>query len=186
MAILEDSGNYIDPQTVSIIPTGNKWGLILGAASVIMALLFFLLGIIDYTGTNSNWIPNLIQWGGTAVIFYMAIQAHRDEDLGGFISLGRCIQLGAYMGLISGVLAAIYMFVHVQYLQPDFANIAIEAAVNSAEAKGQDPDKVREGLEMMRWIFSPMSMMTIGFLGSILSSLFIALIAGLFMKKERF
>jgi hypothetical protein len=78
------------------------------------------------------------------------------------------------------------MFVHFKFLQPDFANLAIEAAVNNAEAKGQDPDKVREGIEMMRWIFNPASMMFFGFIGSMISSLFIALIAGLFMKKERF
>ncbi|MEY4935927.1 MAG: hypothetical protein RIS64_2286 [Bacteroidota bacterium] len=185
MAILDESNHYVNPETVSILPTGNRWGLILGAAGVIMGLLFFLFGIIDYTGTKSNLFPNLIQWGVTAGVFYMAIKAHRDEDLGGLISLGRCVKLGAYMGLIGGVLTAIYMFVHIKYLQPDFANIAIEAAVNSAEAKGQDPDKVRDSLEMMRGLFSPTYMMAIGFFGSMISSLFVALIVGFFMRKER-
>jgi Protein of unknown function (DUF4199) len=184
MAILDDSNHRIDPATVSVMPTGNKWGLILGAAGVIMGLLFYVLGIIDYTGTKSNLLPNLIQWSVSAAIFYLAIQAHRDEDLGGFISLGQCVRLGAYMGLIAGIITAIYMFVHIKFLQPDFMNIAIDAAVNSAEAKGQDPDQVRKGMEMMSWIFSPASMTMIAFLGSIISSLLIALIAGLFMKKE--
>jgi hypothetical protein len=184
MAILDDSNNRIDPATVSVMPTGNKWGLILGAAGVIMGLLFYVLGLIDYTGTKSNLFPNIIQWGVSAAIFYLAIKAHRDEDLGGFISLGQCAKLGAYMGLIAGIMTAIYMFVHVKFLQPDFMNIAVDAAVNSAEDKGQDPDQVRKAMEMVSWMFSPASMTMIAFIASILSSMFIAFIAGLFMKKE--
>jgi hypothetical protein len=184
MAILEDSNHAIDPATVSVIPTGNKWGLILGAVGVILALLFFLLGIVDYTGTKSNLMPSLIQWGATAFIFYKAIQAHRDEDLGGFISVGRCVQLGAYMGLISGIITAIYMFAHFKFLQPDFMNLVIEAATNQAEDKGQDPEQVEKAMEMVRWMFTPGAMAIMGLFGSVMTSIFIALIEGLFLKKE--
>jgi Protein of unknown function (DUF4199) len=184
MAILDDSNHRIDPATVSVMPTGNKWGLILGAAGVILSLLFFLLGIIDYTGTKSKLLPNLIQWSVTGAIFYLAIKAHRDEDLGGWISLGQCIKLGAYMGLIAGIMTAIYMFVHIKFIQPDFLNLITEAAENQAEANGQDPEQVKKGMEMVRWMFTPSTMAVIAFIGSVITSVVISLIEGLFMKKE--
>jgi hypothetical protein len=185
MAILDESNKYVDPATVSVIPTGNKWGLILGAVSVISSLLLYLLGMIDFTGEKSKAIPNILQWGSTAVIFYLAIKAHRDEELGGLISLGRCIQLGAYMGLVSGVISAIYMFIHLKFIQPDFLNLITEAAENQAEAKGQDPEQVKKGLEMVSWMFTPGAMAVFTVIWSMILSLLIALIEGLFMKKER-
>ena len=184
MALLDDSRGFIDPNSVSVTPTGNKWGLILGIVGVILALLFNLTGMMDYTGTKSNMIPTIIQYGAMAAIFYMAIKAHRDEDLGGFISLGRCVKLGAYMGLVGGVLTAAFTFIYFKFIQPDFMNTIMEGAMTKAEDKGQDPEAVKKGMEMMSWMFNPGAMAVMGFLGSILMGTIIGLLEGLFMKKE--
>ena len=184
MAILDDSRGYIDPNSVSVTPTGNKWGLILGIVGVILSLLFTMTGMIDYTGVKSNAIPTTIQYAAMAAIFYMAIKAHRDEDLGGFISLGRCVKLAAYMGLIAGVITAVYTFVYFKFIQPDFMSGIMDAAMNKAEDKGQDPEQVKKGMEMMSWMFNPGAMAIMGFLGTILIAAIIGLIEGLIMKKD--
>ncbi len=186
MAILdEQQSGFIDPNTVSFRPTGNKWGLILGLVGAVLFLVFNLTGMMDYSGTKSNIIPNIISYGAMIAIIYQAIKIHRDEELGGYITLGRCVGLGAWMGLISGVITALFMFVFMKFVQPDFANTIMETAINNAEAKGQDPEKVKQGLEMMSWMFSPGFFAVIGLIGSVIMGVIFSLILGLIMRKEQ-
>ena len=186
MAILdEQQTGLIDSNTVSLRPTGTKWGLILGLVGAVLALIFNLTGMMDYSGTKSNIIPNIISYGAMIAIIYQAIKIHRDEELGGYITLGRCVGLGAWMGMISGVITAVFMFILMKFIQPDFANQIMEGAMNNAEAKGQDPDKVKQGMEMVGWMFSPGFFAIAGFLGSILMCVIFSLILGLIMRKEQ-
>jgi hypothetical protein len=184
MAILDENNNVIDPQSVSVRPTGNKWGLIWGLVSVVLSLLFMMTNMIDYSGTKSNMLPNIVSWGASAALIYMGIKTHRDQDLGGFISIGRCVTLGSYMGLIAGVIGAIFTFIYFKFIQPDFMSTIMETAINSAEDRGQDPEQVRKGMEMVGWMFSPGTFSIFALIGSVLAGLIFGLIFGLFMKKE--
>jgi hypothetical protein len=184
MATLDNPNNYTDPSTVSVVPTGNKWGLILGLVGIVLSLLFTMTGMIDYSGTKSNWLSSTISWGATIAIIYMALNAHKNDDLGGYLSIGRAAKMGAYLGLISGILVAIYTFVYFKFIQPDFMSTIMDTAISNAEDKGQDPEAVKKGMEMMSWMFNPGAMAVMGFLGSILMDTIFGLIIGLFIKKD--
>lgn len=184
MAILDNENGFVDPTNVSITPTGNKWGLIQGLVGVVLSLIFFMTGMMDMSGTKSNMIPNILSYAAMITTLYLGIKAHKEEDLGGYLSLGRAVKMGAYMGLIAGVLSAIFLFIYFKFIQPDFLNTITETAISKAEEKGQDPEQVRKGMEMMGWMFNPGTFALFGLLGSVLMSVIFSLIIGLIIKKD--
>jgi hypothetical protein len=184
MAILDESNGIIDPKDVSIRPTGLRWGLIWGLVGVVLSLLFTMTGLMDPTKTSFFSIPNLLNWATTIGVMYMALMAHRDGDLGGYITLGRCVSMGAFMGLIAGVITAVYLFVYFGYINPDFMDKVIEAQIDQAEAKGQDPEKVRQAMEISKNFMKPGAMAIFGVIGSVIGGVIWGLLVGLIVKKE--
>jgi hypothetical protein len=185
MAVLDNSNSgYIDPKTVSPRPAGMRWGAILGLISVALTLLYMMLGIIDFSGQKSNMLSNIISWAVMIGIFYFAFKQHRDEELGGFISLGRCVSLGFWISLISGFIGAVFIYVYFGFINPDFMANIMDVAVEQAESRGQDPEQVRQGMEMVGWMFSPGFFAAMGLIMSLIFGLVFSALVGLVVKKE--
>jgi hypothetical protein len=182
--ILDNQSNF-NPNDVSVMPTGNKWGLLLGGVGIALTLVFQLTGMMDYTGTKSNWIPNIVNWSSMGLIFYMGIKEHKEQDLEGYLSLGQGMKMGLYISFISGILTAVFTFIFFKFIQPDMMSNIIEAAVEKAEEKGQDAEKMKQGMEMMSWMFSPGAMSVFALIGSVFFGAIFSLIASLILKKDR-
>ncbi len=185
MAILDESNGVIDPKDISMRPLAMRWGLIWGLVGIVLSLIFTVTGLMDPTKNSFLSIPNFINWGASVAVVYMALIAHRDTDLGGYITLGRCVSFVALMGLIAGVLTAIYLFVYFGYIAPDFMEKIFEAQIEKAEANGQDPEKVRQAMEISKKFMTPGAMSIFGLLGSVIGGVFWGLIIGLVVKKEQ-
>jgi Protein of unknown function (DUF4199) len=184
MAILDETNGIIDPKDISVRPSGLRWGLIWGLVGVVLSLLFTVTGLLDPTKNSFFSIPNLLNWASSITIVYMALVAHRNEELGGYITLGRCVGLGAFMGLIAGVITAIYMFVYFGYINPDFMSKIIEAQIDQAEAKGQDPERVRQAMEMTKAFMTPGAMSILGLITSVMGGVIWGLLIGLIVRKD--
>ncbi len=176
--------NYIDPANVSPRPTGMKWGFILGCATAALSILYNLTGMIDYTGTKSNLLPTMVNMLVFAGCFFMAVKEHRDNDLGGYITIGRSLGVSFWTALIAGIIGALTMFLIMKFMIPDFKEKIMESAMTQAENKGQDPEKVKQGLDMMGFMFNPAMMSLMALLGSLLYGLIFGLINGLILKKD--
>ncbi len=173
-----------DENSVSPRPTAVRYGLILGLLSTIATLGMTTMDMVDYTGEKSNILSNLVTWGITIGALYMAINEHKTKDLGGFISLGRCVKLGLLIGLISGIIGAIGMTIYFQVIAPDFlANVA-ESMRDKFEEQGMSGDQLESAMGVMKIMMSPTSFAIIGIVFSVIFDVIFALILGLFMKKE--
>ena len=184
MAILDETNGIIDPKDVSVRPTGMRWGLIWGLVGVVLSLLFTMTGLLNPAQTSMLSLPSLVSWGATIAIVYMALIAHRDSDLGGYITLGRCVSMGAFMGLIAGVITGVYMLVYFGYINPDFMDKVFEAQMDKAEANGQDPEKMRQAMEMSKSFMKPPMMAVFGLIGSVFSGLLWGTLVGLVVRKD--
>lgn len=181
----DQTGGIIDPKTVSPRPTGVQWGLILGLASSVLAIVFLMTGMQDLSGQKSNWLPNVISWAVMIGVLYTAATQHRDQELGGYITLGRVVSLGLWVTLISGIIGGIFMFFYLNFIQPDFAQTIMQGAMDQAEKKGQDPEQVKKGMEMVGFMFKPWFFAVAGILGSLFFGLIFSLIIGLIVRKEQ-
>jgi hypothetical protein len=186
MALLDQpEQGYIEPATVSPRPTGMRWGFIMGLVSVALSLLWHITGMVDFTQQQSMFsLPNAINWAVTLGLFYYAFTQHRDNELGGYMTLGRAMGLGFWITLVSGIITAIYLYFFLTYMMPDFASTMLDNAAEQAEKRGQDPEVARQQMEKMSWMFSPAFFGVFAILGSLFFGVIFSLIVGLVVRRE--
>ena len=76
-----------DPTTVSMTPTGMRYGVLLGLISIATTLLFYVLGWSEPGNESStSTIVTIVGIALPIVMVVLAIMYHRDNELGGLIS----------------------------------------------------------------------------------------------------
>ena len=183
MTTLDNPTNIPDPSTVPIRPTAMKYGLIGGGISIVLGLIFYLAGITDPTqqGGTGNTIAAIINYAVLIGAIVMAIKFHKENELGGYLKLGRAIGMGTLTGLIMGVIGAIWTVLFFTVIDPGMLETIRETAMENAIEQGAPEDQV-EG--MISFFTSPTFFAVVTVLGGVLIGLITGLIAGAIMKKD--
>jgi branched-subunit amino acid ABC-type transport system permease component len=185
MAFLDEpEKGFIDQATVSARPTGIRWGLILGLVSAALSLVFTMTNMIDFANPQFFSLPTLVSWAAMIATYYYAFTQHRDNELGGYMTLGRAMLLGFWIALISGIISAIYMYLYTTVINPDFVSQIVDTAVENAEKKGQDGEAVRDAMEKMSFMFSPTYFVISTIIGSLFIGAIFSLIIGLIVRRD--
>ncbi len=156
-----------------------NYGLILGALSVVFAVMLFTMDAHTSQDTSTTIIGIVMM---VAIIFW-GIFAFRKAN-GGFLTIGQALKIGAGIALISGIIYIIYLLVLTNVLDPDFAAKVTEARLAEVEASGQlTAEQLAQQKEMSIkyfWFGYPVILIF-----NILIGLVIGLIAGLILKKAK-
>ena len=90
MSLIDNDMDYIDEKSVSIWSTALMYGVFGGIAVVIYRYIGYttLFSTASLGGAVAAFFINLVIFGG---LIYLAIKKHRDEELGGYITMGRCL-----------------------------------------------------------------------------------------------
>jgi Protein of unknown function (DUF4199) len=185
MATLDDDFGYIDPATVSPWQTALRYGGIGAAILIILGLLIYLSGILDYEAiaagesTAGSWISNLINYGVTIGAIVMAIKYHKEKELGGYLSFGRGFYTGFATSVILGLAGAVWTYLFFGLIAPDVLEMMKEGAMSQM---GEEQAEAAGG--MMDMFMSPGSMSIFMFFGTLLAGALISLIASAVLKKE--
>ncbi|MEM6967237.1 MAG: DUF4199 domain-containing protein [Bacteroidota bacterium] len=184
MNTLDDSQFTPDPSKVSVIKTGVKYGIMLGLAGVISQLVMLLLGMNDSgADPTTSALLNLLSLAISIAIIVFAVRYHRDRELGGFISFGRGMKLCFWLGLVSGIITAIWTWIYQNLIAPESLD-AIKTEIEKIKAQVDDGEVPEMTLTIMEWTYAavtnPLSIMV----GSLLSILFIGLFVSLFTKRN--
>ena len=162
--------------------TALKWGAITGIVSILFSLAvswgktFETMEDIENMPKWSQYLGYLIAAAGV----FMAVREHRDQDLGGFISLGRSIGVGAIVGLILGVLSAMYMVWY--YSASNMDQVVLQ---NALEKAGEQGGGDAEAAEKMIKIFTGAPFIaTMTLLGSVLICTIGGILVGLILQKK--
>ncbi|NJL76433.1 MAG: DUF4199 domain-containing protein [Saprospiraceae bacterium] len=118
MTTLDQPASFPDPKAVSVFPTALRYGVLLGIIVIIYTFINYqtLFAISNIGGTISAFLLQIIIWFG---IVTLAIRKHRDKDLGGYISMGRCIGLGVLMIVIATLMNSIFNYFYIAFINPD-------------------------------------------------------------------
>lgn len=180
MTTLDDPRRIIDPANVSVWPTALRYGGLVSLILIVIGLVMYLAGMSDpanpSTASQAISCLNYIIIIGTVV---MAVKAHRDKDLGGYITLGRSMGVGTATALVIGAISAVWTIIFMTLIFPDMAEAIKDAAMEKAQP-GQE-----EMTEKMVGIFSnPFIVGAMVLFGTLLMGFITALIAGAIMKKD--
>ncbi len=168
----------------SIGKVSLNYGLIVGVLLILWSLIMHIFDI--NRESYISFISYLILLGG--IIWGSKI--YRDHYSGGFITYGKSFSVGFLVGLFGSILASIFLFIFLKYIDPaTFAEI-LENTLNKSELNilESNPDISDQGLEqalsMVEKFTTQFTIAAGVFIMNVIVSVVFSLITSIFIKKE--
>ncbi len=184
MTTLDNPSNLPNTSTVSPRPTAIRYGLIAGLVLIILSVLYNMTDMIDYTGQKSNVVPNILNWGTIIAALVLAIKHHRDNELGGFITFGRCVGLGSLTSLVIGIISGIFGVLYFTVIDPGLKGEILSQLQEQFAEKGMDDNAIEMAMSWTETMFSPIGLFLMTTLSTLFGGVILSLIIGAIMKKN--
>ena len=182
MATLDYNTDYPDPSDVPMMPTALRYGLIGGLVMIVYGIVMNLIGMGAGTGNDMlNGILSLVVFAG---VIYFALQKHRDEDLGGYMSYGRGLGLGTLTCLFMGILGGIFTYVYMAFIDPSIIDQILERTREQYENMGMDEEQIEMSLSMVESMTNPIMMTFWSVVGYVIMGFIASLIISAIVKKN--
>ncbi len=181
-----DSLNTQEPKKTMMQRAMNA-GLLIAGAGILVNLVFYVTGMDIEMISNPalSWMNRILLIGITYYFLHAALRSHRDEDLGGYVSVGQGIGMGTLAGLISGVISAIWFYLFTTFIATDMMDKIKEITLDQMQKQGQSADQADKAMEMMSFFFSPLFFTIIIIISSAFFGLLCGLVAGMVLKKDK-
>jgi hypothetical protein len=157
-----------------------NFGVLFGVFSIVFSLMLYSSDLQYENGILVQTIPYVL----LAIAIILGINQFKKAN-NGFLKLKQGVKIGVLAAFIGALIAAIYYYVFVNFIQPDFLDKLFE--IQKQQAMEANPslsiEQMNQGVEMQKqfaWIFYP----AIVFLYT-LFGLIVGLVTGLIMKKEK-
>lgn len=164
-----------------------RYGLLTGLVLILLGLVFYLTGLqsFDQPQSSSSWIITIVN---LVVLFgglYLAIQQHRDQNLGGYITFGKGFTVGLLTSLVVAVVSAIWTIVFFTLVEPNATEMILEASKDQmANEQGMSDEQIEQAMTWASWMTSPSMMTVFALLGTVFQGLILSLIAGGVLAKR--
>lgn len=158
-----------------------NYGLLLGILTVIMGVIMYVTNAY----LNPHWSFSIIGFLLLAVIISLGIKSYKTAN-NNYLSIGEALKVGIGISVIGGIIGAIWMFLLVNYIEPEYMSQLAE--VQRETMTQMNPNMTQEqmdmAMEMNAKFNSPWILMAFSLIGNLFFGLIIALVAGLIMKNK--
>lgn len=155
---------------------------------ILLGLLTIVLQVVSYvtdTHIERTWWSSLILFAITSATIVYGIFVYKREN-GSFLSLSQALKIGIGIALIGSIVAAIFNYIFIHYIDPTFIDKTIEyTRIQMEEAGTLTQEQITASLEITRRFMQPWIMTALSIVGGIFWGFIISLIAGLAMRKAR-
>lgn len=158
-----------------------NYGLILGLVMIVIGVVTYVTGMALKLVQWPQWLYYVI----FPVTVIYAISQYKKTN-GNLLSLGEAIKIGVIIGVISGLVYAIYGLIFNYIIDPDFMGLMMEATRDKMlENPNMTEEIVDQSMAMMEKFMNPLIGTSIWIALSAFFGLLYSLIGGLVMKKEQ-
>jgi hypothetical protein len=177
-----------DPATVPYKHLALRYGAIWGASSILFTLVGYLTNTDPSLPTTGaiKWVYMILGFAVAIWAIAAAIRTDRDEQLGGFIGLGRCVGIGALTGLVAGAVGAVFMYIYYGFINTGFQDQLREAMSAQYEEQGLSEEQIEMAMSMAGSFMSPGFLAGSQIIGGAIMGVIFGLIIGLIMKRDPF
>lgn len=131
------------------------------------------------TGQHLQWIGFIIM----IVVLILGIKATREEAPGKYMSYGKGVGTGVLISLFSGLMSAVYNFIHFKFVNTEFVDYQMELVRAKWEQAGMSAAQMESAEPMARAMMGPVSTSIMTPIMAVLFGLVISLIAAAFLKR---
>ena len=129
-------------------------------------------------------ISTVLSIGLTIGILVLAIKHHRNEELGGFISFGRGFQTGMLTTFFYAIIATVWMFVFINFVDTDMIENIQSTMVEQWEEQGLTDEQIEQAQSFTGFMSSKGFLIGAAFGGALLWGAILSLIISAVMKKD--
>lgn len=163
-------------------PTGVKWGLYLGLASVVLSAIQFGAGILE--GTVST-LMTVLSYGLMIGFIFLAIKEYKSANEG-FLKLGQGVMVSLWTSLLSGLIGGAFMAIYTGVIDPSLREKMVDIAMKDAEKNAAgNADAIEMATSMVEFMTSPGMLAFMGIIGSVIVGVIIGLIVSAILKNDR-
>jgi hypothetical protein len=172
------------PQSEGIFKPAISNASIISVALIILTLIFYLLNQVQ--STAEMVIGYVIFLAG---LIY-SIKIYRDENLGGYISYGQSVGFSLLLGVFTGIITGIFIFVLYSFIAPELLEELRQKAILETERRMLQVNPNVSDSELDTIINLQLRFLTPGimFIASVFSmalqGLIMGLIVSIFMKRK--
>lgn len=170
----------MDKQGNTMLKHSMNYGLIMGAVLIILSLITYLAGVVK----PPFWV-SLINYAIMVGIIVWGTKKYRDEVLEGAISYGNALGLGVLITLFAGVIVAVFTYIQITIIDPDFVSKILAIAEEELVKRGMSDDQIEMALDMQKKFMTPLFMIISSLFGMVLMGFLFSLITSIFLKKEK-
>jgi Protein of unknown function (DUF4199) len=158
-------------------PIATYGGILAG----IVILHSVVMDVLGFTFSKYNQIAGFVL---PIIGFVIAIYAYRKEYSNNQISYGKAVGVGVLVAFIFGILISGYSVINMNYINPDYKDLAMQMAEENLLESGYNEDFIEMAVARQEKNMEPVRMMIVGPLFMSFMSLIVSLIAASFIKKE--
>ena len=165
--------------------TTLKWGLITGMVYVIFSLVSNLLGLQQGSGNlGLTFLFNFLLMIATFFTIYLGVKETRDEATAEYFTLGEAFSTGFKISLIAAVIASVFTFIYLQFIDPDLMDRVMENAEDQWDEMGVPEENREMGRKFQGYFSNPYILSAFVIMSVIFWGLIKSLVAGLILRKN--
>jgi F0F1-type ATP synthase assembly protein I len=159
------------------------YGLILAIGQIVLSLVGFFLGYQTDKINSGAWFGIMPLLLSIAVLVF-GLRAVREEDAGKYLPFGKGVGTGLMICLYSGLIGAVYTYIHFTFVNPNFADFLIEASRTKWAAAGMSDTQMEGAEKGMRMFTKPAIQAVFGLVISVVLGLILSLIIAAVVKRN--
>ncbi len=162
--------------------TKFTYAAILTIVGAVMRLALYFTGFETEkvaTGQYFQWLGLILM----VVILVLGIKAVREESPGQYMSYGKGVGSGVLISLFSGLMSGVYNFIHLKFVNTQFADYQIELLRQKWEAAGMGSKQIEQAENFTRMTMGPVPQAIATPIIVVVFGLIISLIAAAFLKR---
>ncbi len=171
----------METQTTSLKKIALNYGVLLALLSIVLQVISYVLDVhID----RPWWLTVLQLIISVGVIVY-GIKAFKISNEN-YLTLGQALKTGLAISLVAGVIAVVFNYIFMNYIDPDFVQKTLDFSREQMLVKNPEmtQEQIDMAMNMSAKFMSPMIMSAFAIIATLFFGFIISLFAGLVMKKN--
>ncbi|OAD44751.1 DUF4199 domain-containing protein [Polaribacter atrinae] len=155
-----------------------NYGIILAGAGILLSVITYAMG----AHLKPHWSISVISIAMTTALIVFGIKKYKELNKG-FISWGQGVKIGVGICILSTLITAIYQYIFMTYIEPDFMQQAMELQNQVYLDSGMTEEQIEAANEIGQKFQSPGILAAISIIGAAILGFIISAIASAIMKK---
>ncbi|MDN3723768.1 DUF4199 domain-containing protein [Aequorivita sp. SDUM287046] len=171
----------MENQTTSIKKIALNYGVLLAMLSIVLQVISYVLDV----HIDRPWWLSVVQLLISISVIVYGIKAYKIANAG-YLTLSQALKVGLAISLIAGIIAVVFNFIFMNYIEPDFVQKTLDFSREKMieDYPNMSQEQIENSLEISAKFMTPWIMSAFAIIATLFFGFIISLFAGLVMKKN--